>query len=170
MASGELPSWGDDLADARFLDPGEEVQLAEDLFDPVIRDGLVEFFRVALHRDARQRFSSLHEMTRAWTDIFRDLETIPPLTTVDHRGRRQDEAAEPGTEGDRTERAEAARVKRAEARGKATASTPLAAAGLSPYALSVAQQRLGVSHRRRSGPRPRPADHPAARHRQRPPL
>ena len=81
MASGELPSWGDDMADPDFLDPGEEVQLAADLFDPVIRDGLESFFRVALNRDARQRFSSLQEMTRAWTDIFRDLETIPPLTT-----------------------------------------------------------------------------------------
>ena len=45
MASGELPSWGDDIADAGFLDPAEEVQLAEDLFDLVARDGLVEFFR-----------------------------------------------------------------------------------------------------------------------------
>ena len=58
MASGELPSWGDDLADARFLDPAEEVQLAEDLFDPVARDGLVEFFKAALHRDAARRFAN----------------------------------------------------------------------------------------------------------------
>ena len=36
---------------------------------------------MALHRDAAKRFGSLQEMTRAWTDIFRDLETVPPLTT-----------------------------------------------------------------------------------------
>ena len=137
MASGELPSWGDDLADARFLDPDEEVQLAEDLFDPVARDGLVEFFKVALQRDAAKRFRTLHDMTRAWTDVFRDLETVPPLTTAVHQG--DDEA-----EAEAADPVESARAKRAEAAAKATPATPLAAAGLSPYALSIAQQRLGI--------------------------
>ena len=141
MASGELPSWGDDLADVRFLGPDEEVQLAEDLFDPVARDGLVEFFKAALQRDAARRFANLHEMTRAWTDVFRELETVPPLTTAVT----QDENDAEGTEGTRAEREEAARVKRAEAVRKATATTPLAAAGLSAHALSVAQQRLGIN-------------------------
>jgi serine/threonine protein kinase len=145
MASGELPSWGDDIADPGFLEPGEEVQLAADLFDPVVRDGLETFFRVALNRDARQRFSSLQEMTRAWTDIFRDLETIPPLTTSTTEDGDTNEAAEPAAEGDRAERAEAARVKRAEAIAAATPGTPIAAAGLSPYALSAALQKLNVS-------------------------
>ena len=140
MASGELPSWGDDQADARFLAPEEEVQLAEDLFDPVARDGLVEFFKVALHRDAARRFANLHEMTRAWTDVFRDLEIVPPLTTA----ATQDEDDTVGAGATRAEREEAARAKREEAARKATAATPLAAAGLSPYALSVAQQRLGI--------------------------
>jgi serine/threonine protein kinase len=138
MASGELPSWGDDLADARFLDPAEEVQLAEDLFDPVARDGLVEFFKVAFQRDAAKRFTSLHDMTRAWTDIFRDLDTVPPLTTA---------ATNPGadeTEGDTADPVESARAKRTEAAAQAAPSTPLAAAGLSPFALSIAQQRLGI--------------------------
>jgi serine/threonine protein kinase len=138
MASGELPSWGEDIPDGRFIDPAEEVQLAEDLFDPVARDGLVEFFKVALHRDAARRFNSLHGMTRAWTDIFRDLETVPPLTTSatnrDGIGE-EDEGADP---------VESARAKRAEAAAKASPSTPLAAAGLSPYALSIAQQKLAI--------------------------
>jgi serine/threonine protein kinase len=138
MASGELPSWGDDLADARFLDPAEEVQLAEDLFDPVARDGLVEFFKVALHRDAVRRFSSLHDMTRAWTDIFRGLATVPPLTTSATNGDGT------GEENEGIDPVESARAKRAEAAAKATPATPLAAAGLSPYALSIAQQRLGI--------------------------
>ena len=139
MASGELPSWGDDLADARFLDPAEEVQLAEDLFDPVARDGLVEFFKVALHRDAAKRFRTLHDMTRAWTDIFRELDTVPPLTTASTNG---DEDGR-GRRGQPT-RPSTARAKRAEAAAKATPATPLAAAGLSPFALSIAQQRLGI--------------------------
>ncbi len=141
MASGELPSWGDDQAEARFLAPEEEVQLAEDLFDPVARDGLVEFFKVALQRDAARRFANLHDMTRAWTDVFRELETVPPLTTA----ATQDEDDVDGIEGTRAEREEAARVKREEAVREATATTPLAAAGLSPHALSVAQQRLDIN-------------------------
>jgi serine/threonine protein kinase len=128
MASGELPSWGDGLIPSSLLDPAEEVQLAEDIFDFVLRDGLVEFFRTALHRDASLRFTSLHGMTRAWTDIFRDLDTVPPLTTA-------------STVDDESEGAQG---KRELAVQTATISTPLAAAGLSPYALSIAQ-RLGVS-------------------------
>jgi serine/threonine protein kinase len=138
MASGELPSWGDDLPDARFLDPAEEVQLAEDLFDPVARDGLVEFFAVALHRDATKRFRTLRDMTLAWTDIFRELDTVPPLTTASTNSDEADEgdaAADP---------AEYARAKRAQAAAKAIPATPLIAAGLSPFALSIAQQRLGI--------------------------
>jgi serine/threonine protein kinase len=137
MASGELPSWGDDLADTRFLDPAEEAQLAEDLFDPVARDGLVEFFKVALHRDAAKRLGTLRDMTRAWTDIFSDLEVVPPLTTASTNGDDEEgaEAVDP---------AESARIKREQAAAKANPVTPLAAAGLSPYALSIAQQRLGI--------------------------
>jgi hypothetical protein len=41
--------------------------------------------------------------------------------------------------------AEYARAKRAEAAAKASTATPLAAAGLSPFALSIAQQRLGIA-------------------------
>ena len=58
----------------------------------------------------------------------------------------------------------------AEAAAKAAAATPLAAAGLSAVRAvdrAAAPRRL---HRRRAGPRPRQADHPAARHRQRAPL
>lgn len=135
MASGEMPSWGDDMIGASFLDPDEEVQLAEDLFDPVARDGLVEFFRTAFHRDAVQRFTSLHDMTRAWTDIFRDLETVPPLTT----------ASTVDSDTDDTTTGTDIEAIRADAIAKATPTTPLAAAGLSPQALSTALQRLGAS-------------------------
>ena len=117
MASGELPSWGDDLADARFLDPAEEAQLAEDLFDPVARDGLVEFFKVAFQRDAAKRFRTLHDMTRAWTDIFSDLDTVPPLTTASTNGddEGEAEAADP---------VESARAKRAAGGGQGDPGDP----------------------------------------------
>jgi serine/threonine protein kinase len=132
MASGELPSWGDNMADPEFLAADEEVQLAADLFDPVARDGLTDFFRVALHRDSRQRFRNLHEMALAWSDVFRDLETVPPLTTASTVDAEDAEGKDVTT-------------KRKEANEAATPTTPIQAAGLSPYALSVAMQRLGVS-------------------------
>lgn len=132
MASGELPSWGDDLADPEFLAEDEEVQLAADLFDPVARDGLTDFFTVALRRDSRQRFRDLREMMHAWSDIFRDLESVPPLTTASTVDTEDAEDKDLAT-------------RRREANAAATLNTPIQAAGLSPYALSVAMQRLGVS-------------------------
>jgi len=131
MASGELPSWGDGLVEASMLDPSEQLpHLAEDSFDPVLRDRLVEFFGRALHRDAARRFGSLKEMTRAWTDVFRDLDEAPPLTT--RHTITLDDSAEPDEARDAAAKA-------------ATADTPLAAAGLTARALSIAQQQLGVT-------------------------
>ena len=130
MASGELPCWGDGVNRARLLDPAEEIQLAEDSFDPVLRDRLVAYFGRALHRDPDKRFGSLKEMTRAWTDVFRDLDMVPPLTTSSTIGLEESADAD---------------EKRKRAAVAATAATPLAAAGLSPRALSIAQQQLGIS-------------------------
>ena len=135
MVSGEVPSWGDGLTPAGYLDLDEEVQLAEDVFDPVIRDGLVKFFKTALHRDAAQRHGSLRAMTRAWTDIFQDVATLPPLTTAST----EDDSA------DGNDDEQAVQAKREAAASSATPDTPLVAAGLSPYALSVALQHLDVS-------------------------
>jgi serine/threonine protein kinase len=129
MASGELPSWGDGLVPLNVLKPDEEVQLAEDIFDPVIRDGLVEFFRKALDRDAKRRYGSLRAMTRAWMDIYHDVKTQPPFTTASTVDDDSDDV----------------RKARENAQQKATMNTPLAAAGLSPFALSISQQKLGVS-------------------------
>ena len=158
MASGELPSWGDDLADARFLDPAEEAQLAEDLFDPVARDGLVEFFKVALHRDAAKRFRTLHDMTRAWTDIFSDLDTVPPLTTASTNGddEGEAEASRPG------------RVRPRQARRSSGQGDPGDPPGRGrPVPVRAVDRPAAPRHRHRGrpGPRPRAADHGAARHR-----
>jgi serine/threonine protein kinase len=131
MASGELPSWGDGLVEASMLDPSEQLpHLAEDSFDPVLRDRLVAFFGRALHRDAARRFGSLKEMTRAWTDVFRGLDETPPLTT--RHTITLDDSAEPDEARDTAAQA-------------ATADTPLAAAGLTARALSIAQQQLGAT-------------------------
>lgn len=138
MVSGERPSWGDDLIPAGYLDQDEEVQLAEDVFDPVIRDGLVRFFRQALHRDASQRFGSLRAMTRAWTRIFEDVATLPPLTTASTEDGTGDAEGEGADEQD-------VQAKRDAAARSAAPDTPLVAAGLSPYALSIALRHLNVA-------------------------
>jgi serine/threonine protein kinase len=130
MASGELPSWGDGEAEARLLDPAELTpQLAEDSFDPQLRDQLVAFFGTALHRDPARRHASLKDMSRAWSDVFRDLDEKRPATTPQTVGEASATSAE-------ARQVSAARV---------TASTPLIAAGLSARALSAAQQQLDVS-------------------------
>jgi serine/threonine protein kinase len=130
MASTELPSWGDGVAEPHLLPPVEQLpQFAEDGFDPVLRDRLVRFFRTALHRDPAQRHDSLKEMIRAWSDVFRDLdETMPPTTsrTVGTTPATADEAREVSA-------------------SNVTAETPLIAAGLTARALSIAQQQLDVS-------------------------
>ncbi|WP_440082278.1 BREX system serine/threonine kinase PglW [Streptosporangium sp. LJ11] len=129
MASAEHPSWGDGATEPKLLAPSETMpQLAEDRFDAQIREGLVAFFTTALARDAGKRFRTLLEMRDAWRDVFRALEDARPLstTTTGH-----DEAADPVEARDRA--AEAADER-----------TPLAAAGLTPKALSVALNDLGA--------------------------
>lgn len=130
MASAELPSWGDGVLEARYLDPSEQLpQLAEDAFDPQLRSRLVTFFSVALHRDAGKRHATLAEMTRAWGQVFQDLDQDRPATTPDTVD------AEPATP-------EQARDLSA---SLVESSTPLVAAGLSPRALSAAEDQLGVN-------------------------
>jgi serine/threonine protein kinase len=143
MVSGELPSWGDDILPVGFLDPEDEVQLAEDVFDSVIRDGLVGFFRQALHRDAAQRFASLRAMTRAWTKIFEDIATVPPLTTASTEGGSADITVNGDGSSDLS--AQDVQAKLDAAARSATPDTPLVAAGLTQYALSIALRHLDVS-------------------------
>jgi len=130
MASSELPSWGDGIVEARLLDPSEQLpQLAEDSFDPQLRDRLVVFFSTALQRDPARRYASLKAMSRAWSDVFRALDERRPATT-------------PETVGDLpVAPADARQVSAA----RVTAGTPLVAAGLSARALSAAEQQLDVS-------------------------
>jgi serine/threonine protein kinase len=74
MASNELPRWGDGSVTARQTAAKDwpHPQLAADAFEPAVRDGLVAFFRKALARDVKDRFSDLKPMERAWQRIFLD--------------------------------------------------------------------------------------------------
>ncbi|EAZ99557.1 BREX system serine/threonine kinase PglW [Marinobacter sp. ELB17] len=85
MAAGALPGW----AVAEGLPPLLEGELEVDrtLFDPSIRDRVVDFFKRALIRDARERFASAGDMLREWRKIFHQARTDTQHSTV-HPGQR----------------------------------------------------------------------------------
>lgn len=74
IASNELPRWGDGGITARQTDPKQwpYPHLAADAFEPAVGPGLLAFFRKALARDVKDRFSDLKPMERAWQAIFLD--------------------------------------------------------------------------------------------------
>jgi serine/threonine protein kinase len=96
------------------LQLSNEVTLESELFEPVVREGLTAFFLKALRRDHRQRFDNAEEMLRAWRQIFVGIDK-PAARTTTH----------------------------AVATDKLDLTTPVAALGLSPAAVS-AVDRLGA--------------------------
>ncbi|MGW1615626.1 BREX system serine/threonine kinase PglW [Streptomyces sp. NPDC002285] len=140
MASRELPRWGDGSVPPRMTDEKEfpYPTVQADAFEPAVRDGLVAFFRKALHRDAAKRFAELKPMRDAWKKIFLDASQTMPSS---HRSRHPEPApqetaagehaaaiadAEPLTADEQRERLAAA----------VTRDTHLSAAGLTPAAES----------------------------------
>ncbi|MEU8651042.1 BREX system serine/threonine kinase PglW [Streptomyces sp. NPDC048737] len=122
MASGERPVWGDGQGDPRMV-ADAALHVSAELFPQALSEGLKEFFERALHRDVEQRYDSLRQVQEAWRQVFRRADATRPATT-------------PATVGISTEDLEDAREQAAEAAGL---RTPLAAAGLSPRAVSVAE-------------------------------
>ena len=122
MASRELPTWGEDGTDARFVD---EVTLSAELFDAALREPLTGFFRRALHPDAEQRFPSVGAMREAWQKVFAAADDELPATSTfsdsEDRSEQRDEVAQ-----------------------RAGADTALDASGLSMRAVAVAH-RLGAN-------------------------
>ncbi|MCZ7434173.1 BREX system serine/threonine kinase PglW [Streptomyces sp. WMMC1477] len=92
MASGELPRWGDGSVPPRMTDAEEfpHPVIAADAFESPVRDGLLAFFRKALHRDAAQRFPELKPMRDAWKRVFLDASQTVPSS---HRSRRPEATA-----------------------------------------------------------------------------
>ena len=71
MATAALPRWGDGRSDPG-LDPTVTLELEVERFDPVLREGLTEFFESALNRDRKERFDNAEEMLAAWTEALRE--------------------------------------------------------------------------------------------------
>jgi hypothetical protein len=97
--------------------------VSAELFPQALSEGLKAFFERALHRDVEQRYDSLRQLQEAWRQVFRTADAARPATT-------------PATVGLSADDLEDAREQAAAAAGL---GTPLAAAGLSPRAVSVAE-------------------------------
>jgi serine/threonine protein kinase len=139
MASAELPRWGNGSVPPQMTDADEfpSPTIAADAFDPAVRDGLVAFFRKALHRDTAQRYRDLKPMRDAWRKIFLDAQRTAPSS---HRGKgsgsvvaRDDTVAAPAIADAEPLTVEDERNRLA---GLATLDTHLSAAGLTPIAES----------------------------------
>ncbi|MEW4454506.1 BREX system serine/threonine kinase PglW [Bremerella sp. JC817] len=69
---GVLPCWGDGKSDPAVTDA--ELVVDAEKFDASVREGLVEFFHTALHRDSKKRFDNAEEMKWAWQQVFKEAE------------------------------------------------------------------------------------------------
>ncbi|WP_432110155.1 BREX system serine/threonine kinase PglW [Streptomyces sp. AA1529] len=135
MASGELPKWGDGSVLPRQTDKEEFPcpTIAADAFEPAVRDGLVRFFRKALHRDAAERFPELKPMRDAWKRIFLDASQTVPSS---HRSRHSSHPGHSGQDG------RAAQQQQQGGQPKAADGTPDGRPGIADAEpLSAEQQR-----------------------------
>lgn len=80
MAAGTLPSW----ASTEGLPPVFEGELEIDgsVFDPSVREKMTAFFKVALARNVKDRFSNAEEMVKAWRQVFTESSQTSAHPTV----------------------------------------------------------------------------------------
>jgi hypothetical protein len=72
LGAGVLPQWGDGKSDPAMTD--SDLVIEAEKFDPSVREGLVKFFRKALHREPTKRFHNADEMRWAWQQVFKEAE------------------------------------------------------------------------------------------------
>ncbi|GAA3636547.1 BREX system serine/threonine kinase PglW [Streptomyces chitinivorans] len=154
MASRELPRWGDGSVPPRMTDAKEwpYPTIAAEAFDPAVREGLVAFFRKALHRDVSKRFPELKPMRDAWRKVFLDAsQTVPSSHRTRHPApAATGSAAGPGTAGAAPLGAiadaepETAEQQRDRLAAEVTRDTPLTVSGLTGAAQSFLYG-LGIS-------------------------
>ena len=70
LGLGFLPQWG--KSDPAMTE--DELVINAEKFDSSVREGLVEFFLTALHRDPTKRFDNAEEMRWAWQQVFKEAE------------------------------------------------------------------------------------------------
>jgi len=76
MATGRTPEYGDGLSNPAVI--ASEATVESGAFDPSLAAALVDFFRRALRRDARQRFHTAAEMLAGWRAVFASGTTTVP--------------------------------------------------------------------------------------------
>jgi serine/threonine protein kinase len=80
LGHGVLPQWGSDKSDPALT--SDKLVIDAEKFDPSVRDGLVEFFCKALHREPGQRFDNAYDMQTAWRQVFKESEQRKITTTT----------------------------------------------------------------------------------------
>ena len=75
-----LPQWGTGKSDEAMTE--DELVIDAEKFDSSVREGLVEFFLTALHRDPTKRFDNAEEMRWAWQQVFKEAEGRKVLTAT----------------------------------------------------------------------------------------
>ncbi|MET9019903.1 BREX system serine/threonine kinase PglW [Actinopolymorpha sp. NPDC004070] len=76
MATARRPTYGAGGGHPGYGDA--DVTIDSELFDRSYAVGLADFFRRALHRDARKRFDTAEDMQRAWDAVFAKPATVVP--------------------------------------------------------------------------------------------
>ena len=79
LGAGVLPQWGSGKSDEALTD--EELVIDAEKFDASVRDGLVHFFRKALHREPEKRYGNAYDMQTAWRQVFKESEQRKITTT-----------------------------------------------------------------------------------------
>ena len=78
LGYGEYPKWS--KPNPAFTDA--ELLIDAERFDPSVRDGLIQFFEKALHREPDQRFDNAYDMQTAWRQVFKAAEKRKITTTT----------------------------------------------------------------------------------------
>lgn len=79
LGAGVLPQWGSGKSDEALTD--DELVIDAEKFDASVRDGLVDFFCKALHREPDQRYGNAYDMQTAWRQVFKESEQRKITTT-----------------------------------------------------------------------------------------
>lgn len=80
LGHGVLPQWGSDKSDPALTN--DKLTIDAEKFDPSVRDGLVEFFGKALHREPDQRYDNAYDMQTAWRQVFKEAEQRKIITST----------------------------------------------------------------------------------------
>ena len=80
----QLPKWGENDVQ-NPADTKDQLVLDAEKFKPSVREGLVNFFKKALHRDSEKRYDNAKEMRFAWEKVFMEADN---QTITTHTGQR----------------------------------------------------------------------------------